>query len=86
MAKMSVVGTVIMSTRDRLETDRIEAQTLIELYEDDELTDTAMAELVEDHDIDLDDTDHQICPDCGDGVIRRQEGCNLCPVCGYSKC
>jgi hypothetical protein len=83
---MSVVGTVIMSTRDRLETDRIEAQTLIELYEDDELTDTAMAELVDGYDIDLGETDHQICPDRGDGVIRRQEGCNLCPVCGYSKC
>jgi len=25
------------------------------------------------------------CPDCG-AEVRQQEGCNLCPVCGWSKC
>lgn len=26
------------------------------------------------------------CPDCGSNQFRRQEGCNICPECGYSKC
>jgi|Deesub1362B_J571_1020462.scaffolds.fasta_scaffold00101_53 ribonucleoside-diphosphate reductase alpha chain len=25
------------------------------------------------------------CPECG-GQLLRQEGCNICPNCGYSKC
>ena len=25
------------------------------------------------------------CPDCG-GILRYQEGCFICPACGYTKC
>jgi ribonucleoside-diphosphate reductase alpha chain len=25
------------------------------------------------------------CPDCG-GLLRNQEGCFICPNCGYTKC
>jgi ribonucleoside-diphosphate reductase alpha chain len=25
------------------------------------------------------------CPDCG-GLLRYQEGCFICPACGYTKC
>ncbi|GIU82361.1 MAG: adenosylcobalamin-dependent ribonucleoside-diphosphate reductase [Acidobacteria bacterium] len=27
----------------------------------------------------------KICPDCG-GIVEKQEGCDLCRDCGYSKC
>ncbi|HCZ47700.1 MAG TPA: ribonucleoside-diphosphate reductase, adenosylcobalamin-dependent, partial [Gammaproteobacteria bacterium] len=26
------------------------------------------------------------CPKCGSASLIRQEGCNLCTSCGYSKC
>jgi len=26
------------------------------------------------------------CPKCGQPGLLRQEGCDLCPGCGYSKC
>jgi len=28
---------------------------------------------------------HRRCPDCG-GIVEKQEGCDLCRDCGYSKC
>jgi hypothetical protein len=30
--------------------------------------------------------DGESCPECGSQEIQRQEGCQTCKVCGYSKC
>ncbi|MCG8361292.1 MAG: ribonucleoside-diphosphate reductase, adenosylcobalamin-dependent, partial [Kiloniellales bacterium] len=29
---------------------------------------------------------HRQCPKCGAAALTRQEGCDLCTACGYSKC
>ena len=26
------------------------------------------------------------CPKCGEAALLRQEGCDTCTACGYSKC
>ena len=35
--------------------------------------------------IDIPQEEEEKCPECGTTMVN-QEGCNLCPSCGYSKC
>ena len=35
--------------------------------------------------IEMEYQDTEFCPDCG-GQLIHQEGCALCPCCGYSLC
>lgn len=60
---------------------------LVDLYQADELSDGAVTELVNEYDLELEDgIDGELCPDCQESVMQIQEGCGLCPECGFSPC
>jgi hypothetical protein len=57
----------------------------IELYQSDVWTDEEVQEWMDKFE-DVVDDDSQFCPECQDGVMQMQEGCGLCPECGFSPC
>jgi len=63
---------------------------LIDLYQSDAVGDEAVGVLATRLDVDISDGIEgemvKLCSECGEGVMQAQEGCALCPECGYSPC
>jgi ribonucleoside-diphosphate reductase alpha chain len=47
---------------------------------------TILVEPIESKTIDNLNTKYMECPDCHNYSVIKQDGCNICTICGYSKC
>jgi ribonucleotide reductase alpha subunit len=65
--------------------DTAEDADPIEMYQSGDWSDEDVREFMDKME-DVVGGDASLCPECNEGVMQAQEGCELCPVCGYSPC